>query len=172
LTARKHIARRLERWAGLLALVACTALGAELKLDDGSLIRYELVASTSADSAAGTAQRLLSMLGEGRIDDAAALSNAPERRRQVLNDYRDAVGEAEFRRVFARYGAAPNRLVAELAIGRHHLLVWDLAEASHRLAGQFYVRAADGFVLDDAPSEERSRLQRLLAAYRQGRIKP
>jgi hypothetical protein len=172
LTARKRIARRLERWAGLLALVAGTALGAELELDDGSRIGYELVASTSAESATGTAQRLLSLLSEGRIDDAAALSNAPQRRRQVLSDYRDAVGDAEFRRVFAQYGSAPNRLVAELAVGKHHLLVWDLAGADHRLAGQFYVRGADGFVLDDAPSEERSRLQRLLAAYRQGRIKP
>jgi hypothetical protein len=172
LTTRKRIALRLERWAGLLALLACTALGAELQLDDGSLIRYELVASSSADSATGTAQRLLSLLSEGKIDDAAALSNAPQRRRQVLSDYRDAVGEAEFRRVFAQYGSAPNRLVAELAIEKHHLLVWDLTDANHRLAGQFYVRAADGFLLDDAPSEERSRLQRLLAAYRQGRIKP
>ncbi len=157
MTARKRIARRLERWAGLLAFVACAALGAELQLDDGSVIRYEVIAPASADSASDTAQRLLSLLGEGKIDDAAALSNAPQ---------------AEFRRVFAQYGSAPNRLVAELAVGKHHLLVWDLAEADHRLAGQFYVRGADGFVLDDAPSEERSRLQRLLAAYRQGRIKP
>jgi hypothetical protein len=172
LTVRKRIARRLERWAGLLAFVACAALGAELQVDDGSVIRYELIAPASADSASDTARRLLSLLGEGKIDDAAALSNAPQRRRQVLSDYREAVGEAEFRRVFAQYGSAPNRLVAEFAIGTHHLLVWDLAEADHRLAGQFYVRGADGFVLDDAPSEERSRLQRLLAAYRQGRIKP
>ena len=172
MTARKPIARRLERWAGLLAFVACASLGAELQLDDGSVVRYELVAATSADSARETAQHLLSLLGEGKIDDAAALSNAPQRRRQVLSDYRDAVGEAEFRRIFARYGSTPNRLVAEVAIGKHHLLVWDLAEANHRLAGQFYVRAGDRFLLDDTPSEDRARLQRVLAAYRQGRIKP
>jgi hypothetical protein len=172
LTARKPNARRLERCAALLALVACAALGAELQLDDGAVIRYELVIPASRDSAAQTAQRLLSLLGEGKIDDAAALSNAPQRRREVLTAYRDTVGEAEFRRVFAQYGSVPNRLLAEVAIGKHHLLIWDLAEANHQLAGQFYVHGADGFLLDDAPSEERSRLQRLLTAYRQGRIKP
>ena len=169
MTIRKPIAPLLN-W--FVAFFACAALGAELQLDDGSVIRYELIAPTSADSARATAQRLLSLLGEGKIDDAAALSNVPQRRRQVLSDYRDAVGDAEFRRVFAQYGSAPNRLAAEVAIGKHHLLVWDLAEADHRLAGQFYVRAADGFLLDDTPSQDRARLQRLLAAYRQGKITP
>ena len=115
---------------------------------------------------------MLALLADGNIDDAAALSNAPPRRRQVLRDYMDAVGEAEFRRVFAQYASPPNRLVAEVVIGERHLLVWDLADAGHRLAGQYFVLAGEGFLLDDAPSAERARLQRVLGAYRQGRIKP
>lgn len=155
-------------------MLAFAALAEErtLELDDGAIIRYQLIAPASADSASETAQRMLSLLGEGKIDDAATLSNAPQRRREVLRDYRDAVGEAEFRRVFAQYASPPNRLVAEVVIGERHLLVWDLADAGHRLAGQYFVRAAGEFLLDDVPNEQRSRLQRVLGAYRQGRIKP
>jgi len=174
LTAPKPSAPRLKRWAWLLAVLAFAALAEErtLELDDGALIRYELLAPASPGSAAQTARRMLALLADGNIDDAAALSNAPPRRRQVLRDYMDAVGEAEFRRVFAQYASPPNRLVAEVVIGERHLLVWDLADAGHRLAGQYFILAGDGFLLDDAPSAERARLQRVLGAYRQGRIKP
>jgi len=174
LTARKPSALRLERWAWLLALLAFAALADErsLQLDDGAVIRYRLVTPGSADSASQTAQRMLALLAAGKIDEAAAMSNAPPRRRQVLTDYRNTVGEAEFRRVFAQYASPPNRLVAEIAIGERHLLIWDLVDADHRIAGQYFVRAGDGFLLDDAPGKERARLQRLLAAYRGGQVKP
>jgi hypothetical protein len=174
LTAPKLSAPQLKRWAWLLAVLAFAALADErtLELDDGAVIRYEVLAPGSPGSAAETARRMLELLSQGRIDEAAAMSNAPQRRRQVLGDYRDTVGEAEFKRVFAQYASPPNRLVAEVVIRERHLLVWDLADAGHRLAGQYFVRAGDGFLLDDAPSAERSRLQRVLGAYRQGRIKP
>jgi hypothetical protein len=158
----------------LLALLAFAALADErtLELDDGAVIRYELLAPASPGSAAEAARRMLELLSQGKIDEAAAMSNAPPRRREVLGDYRDKVGEAEFKRVFAQYASPPNRLVAEIVIGDRHLLVWDLADAGHRLAGQYFVRAGERFVLDDAPNPERSRLQRVLGAYRQGRITP
>jgi len=167
-------APRLKRWAWLLAVLAFAALAEErtLELDDGAVIRYELLAAASPGSAAETSRRMLELLSEGKLDEAAAMSNAPQRRRQMLADYRDTVGEPEFRRVFAQYASPPNRLVAEVVIGERHLLVWDLADAGHRLAGQYFVRAGDGFLLDDAPNAERARLQRVLGAYRQGRIKP
>ena len=135
-------------------------------------IRYRVLAPGSADSAAPTAQRMLALLAEGNVEAAAAMSNAPERRRQVLDDYRKRVGDSEFRRIFSQYDAPPNRLFAEVAIGERRLLIWDLAGAGHQLAGQYFLRSGDGFVLDDAPNEERSRLQRVLAAYRSGKIKP
>ena len=167
-------APRLNRWAWLLALLAFAALAEErtLELDDGAVIRYEVLATASPGSAADTARHMLALLADGNLDEAAAMSNAPQRRRQVLGDYRDTVGEAEFKRVFAQYASPPNHLVAEVVIGERHLLVWDLADAGHHLAGQYFVRAGDGFFLDDAPSAERARLQRVLGAYRQGRIKP
>jgi hypothetical protein len=174
LTASKPSAPRLSRWAWLLAVLAFAALAEErtLELDDGAVIRYEVLTPASPGSAAETAQRMLALLADGNIDEAAALSNAPQRRRQVLGDYRETVGEAEFKRVFAQYASPPNRLVAEVVIGERHLLVWDLADAGHRLAGQYFVRAGDGFLLDDAPNPERARLQRVLRAYRDGRVKP
>jgi hypothetical protein len=167
LTAPRKNASRLKRWGWLFALVALAATAQEL---EG--IRYRVLASGSADSAAETAQRMLALLAQGDIQRAAEMSNAPERRRQVLDDYRARVGESEFRRIFAQYASPPNRLVAEVAIGERHLLVWDLADAGHALAGQYFVRTGDRFILDDTPNEERSRLQRVLAAYRSGKIKP
>jgi hypothetical protein len=158
----------------LTAALALPAIADErtLKLADGAEIRYEAIAPGAAGSASGASERLLSLLAEGKIDEAAALSNAPQRRAQILRQYQEAVGEAEFRRIFGLYAKPPNRLLAEVVIGERHLLVWDLAEANHRLAGQYFVRAGDGFLLDDGVSEDRMRLQRVLAAYRAGRVKP
>lgn len=167
-------AQRLSRCLWFAAALAFGAFADErtLKLADGAQIRYEVIAPGAPGGASAAANHLLSLLAEGRIDDAAALSNAPQRRAQTLRQYEDAVGEAEFRRIFGLYGKPPNRLVAEVVIGERHLLVWDLADANHRLAGQYFVRSGERFMLDDGVSEERARLQRVLAAYRDGRIKP
>jgi hypothetical protein len=121
----------------------------------------------SAESAQPTAQLLLRHLAAGEIDAAAALSNAPERRAQVLRDYRASVGDAEFRRIFAEY--AKRRVVREIALGERRLLMWDL---DTQLGAQYFVRAGNRFLLDDVPSAERTELRRVLLAYRQGRIKP
>ncbi len=136
-----------------------------LRLPDGDELRYRLI-TDPAESARGTATELLQHLATGDISAAAALSNAPQRRYEVLSDYRRSVGEDEFKRVFARYLAPANRLIVEAAIGRRHLLVWDLVEAGNHLAGQYYVRVDGRFLLDDEPNEERSRLQRVLEQYR------
>jgi hypothetical protein len=158
----------------LVALLLLGVAGAQtqersLRLDGGETLTYRLVGDTD-DSARGASARLLRLLAAGNIDAAAELSNAPARRREVLRDYLRSVGEAEFRRVFGEY--AERRVVSEVAIGDRHLIVWDLGDAEHHLAGQYFVRVPGGFLLDDVPSEERLRLARLLRAYRTGRIKP
>lgn len=118
------------------------------------------------DSARPSAERLLRLLAQGDIAAAARLSNAPERRYEVLRDYRNLVGEEEFKRVYGRYLHPANRLLAEAAMGRRRLLIWDLGEAGNRLAGQFFVELDGRFVLDDVPSAERAKLQRVLEDYR------
>ena len=57
----------------------------------------------------------------------------------MLRDYRESVGEAEFKRVFAQYLAPENRLLAEIAIDNRRLLVWDLREGAKHIAGQYFV---------------------------------
>lgn len=109
---------------------------------------------------------MLKHLAEGNIEAAAAMSNAPERRREVLRNFREAAGEEEFKRLFSRYFAPQNRLLMEAAIGKHRLLIWDLGEAGNRLVGLYYVEVDGRFVLDDVPNEQRARLQRVLEAYR------
>jgi len=126
-----------------------------------------LLASGSAGSALEAAKQLLRYLADGNIEAAARLSNAPQRRYELLRDYRAKVGEEEFKRVFGQYFHPENRLVAEYRLGSRRLLIWDLGEEAHHLAGQFYVESEEGkFLMDDAPSEERSRLRQALDSYR------
>jgi hypothetical protein len=148
----------------LKALLAAALLAAS-----SALAQQRLVDPSAPDSARPAAMRILRHLAEGDIGEAAAHSNAPRRRFEVLRDYRDAVGEDEFKRIFGRYFAAQNRLLAEVAVGRHRLLVWQLGEAADRLAGQYYVEVEGKFLLDDVPSRERSELRRVLEAYRSGK---
>jgi hypothetical protein len=126
---------------------------------------YRLV-TDPAESARESATRLLALLAEGNIEAAAQLSNAPGRRYEVLRDYRAQVGGEEFKRVYARYFEPGNRLMAEAAIGKRRLLVWRLGQAGGQLAGQFFVEVDGRFVLDDVPSPERQRLERVLREYR------
>ena len=137
-----------------------------LDLGKGGSLRYEVLnpgvpESRSARAAAG---RILRHLSEGSIEKAAELSNAPQRRYEVLRDYRASVGDAEFKRVFAEY--LGSRIVDEIAIGDRRLLIWDLAEDTHQLAGQYYVEVDGRFLMDDVPSKERSALTRVLQSYR------
>ena len=118
------------------------------------------------DSARTSALQLLGLLAQGDIEAASRLSNAPARRREVLKAYRDSVGEAQFKRLYGKYFQPPNRLVAEAALGRRRLLIWNLGEAGNHLAGQFFIEVDGRYLLDDVPSAERAQLQRVLLDYR------
>jgi Ni/Co efflux regulator RcnB len=125
-----------------------------------------LAASALASAQSGareTAASLVALLSEGRIEEAAALSNHPQRRREVLEDYRARVGEEEFRRVYSRY--RQGRIVDEIVEGKHRLVIWDLGH----VAGQYFVEVDGRYLLDDEPSEARSKLRRALADYRKAR---
>jgi hypothetical protein len=132
---------------------------------------YTSVQPGAPGSAYETAKQLLARLAEGDIEAAASLSNAPERRRDVLRYYRETVGDEEFRRIFSRYLDPANPLIAEVAIGPRRLLLWKLGEANDHIAGQFYVEADGRFLMDDAPGEERAQLRKLLEAARSGKIR-
>jgi hypothetical protein len=144
-----------------------------VELGNGAVVRYKLLdaAATPGASARQTANRVLRHLADGDIEQAALLSNAPRRRYGVLREYRASVGEDEFKRAFAQYFVPENRLMAEVALGEHRLLVWDLGEAGHRLAGQYYVEVEGKFLMDDVPSEKRTQLRRVLEAYRTGKAR-
>lgn len=156
---------------GLLLLASVSAIAEErsLRLENGRALTYRTI-DAERDSARRAAAQFLGLLAAGDIEAAARLSNAPERRRAVLREYYSAVGEAEFRRIFAEYAA--QRVVAEVAIGDRRLLVRDLGDEQHHLAGLYFVQSAAGFLIDDVPGEERSQLARVLAAYRAGRATP
>jgi len=156
----------LKKIVFLFLAAAAPALAEERVLDlgRGEALRYEVLNVGDPRSARETAAQVLRRLAEGNIDEAAALSNSPQRRGEVLRDYLASVGDEEFKRVFAQY--LQNRIVAEIAIGPRRLIIWDLAEASHHLAGQYYVEVEGRFLMDDVPSEARSLLQRVLRSYR------
>jgi len=155
-----------------LACATAAAQGDERSVEvaPGQVVRYRLVES-AAGSARPVAEKLLRHLAVGDIESAAVLSNAPRRRYEELARYRAAVGDEEFKRVYGRFFAPANRLVAEVAVGAHRLLIWELGEAGRQLSGQFYVEIDGRFLMDDVPGEARMRLRRVLEAYRSGKIR-
>ncbi len=172
----------MRRWfAAALALAASMAFAADESVRtlvvDGEPIVYTLhrhppgahLTEASAPLAPDTplnAFRLLNRhLVAGDIEEAALLSNEPKRRFVVLREYRDAVGEEPFRKVFQRYFLPENRLVAEARIGGHSLLVWRLADEKH-LAGQYYMQVENRWLMDDVPSAVRLQLRRVLDSFR------
>jgi hypothetical protein len=152
-----------------------------LKVEGGADIAYVIreypadafLARPSKDlaptSALDTARLLNLHLTTGDLEEAALLSNAPRRRFEELRNFQEAHGEDEFKRVFAEYFAPENRLVAEIVIGPHSLLVWDQKRAS-RIAGQFFVTVDGRCFVDDVPSDTRTRLRWILEAYRNGKL--
>ena len=159
-SAQRH-RLRAAGFALWLALAAACALPTEPQ-------QYRVVTDL-AESARPVALEMLKHLASGELEAAAALSNAPQRRLEVLRAYRDRVGEVQFRQLFARYFAPGNHILMEAAIGAHRLVVWDLADAGGRLAGQYLVAVEGRFLVDDVPSPERAKLQRVLAQLRSSR---
>jgi hypothetical protein len=147
----------VTRFAVLLAALCAAA---------AALAEEHRLVTDPAESARLAALRILKHLAAGELDAAAALSNAPQRRLEVLRGFRHSVGEEAFKQIFARYFAPENRMVMEAALGRHRLLVWDIGDADHRLVGQYFVEVDGAFLMDDVPSVERRRLQRVLDAQR------
>jgi hypothetical protein len=171
--------------AVLLSSVALHAQSEEtrtLELDGGGRVTYTLrthpadahaarPAGELAPTSALDAAKLLNLhLSAGDIEEAALLSNAPRRRFEVLRDYRDSVGEEEFKRVFAQYFYPENRLLAEIGIGKHRLLIWDLKEGANRVAGQYFVEIEGRYLVDDVPNDARTSLRWVLEAYRAGKL--
>lgn len=158
---------KIRLWLALLLFAAAAGYADErtVRLPNGTTVAYRVV-SQGEPSAQPVAVQLLTHLAAGQIDEAARLSNEPGRRTEVLRDYVAIVGESEFRRVYAQYLQPQNRLVAEIAMGPRRLLIWDLATAGHRLAGQYYIEADGRFLMDDRPGPERLALQQVLAEHR------
>ena len=107
------------RVAFVVLLSTATAQAEEirsLEIDGGGSVSYVLAPKASALE---TSKLLHRHLSAGEIEAAALLSNAPKRRFEVFRDYRQAVGEEEFKKLFASYLTPETRLVAEVAIDRH-----------------------------------------------------
>lgn len=177
--------QRVLLLAALLSASAAHAQSEEtrrLQLDGGASVTYALrthpvdahlalpKAELTPDSALNTAKLLNLHLSSGDIEEAALLSNAPRRRFEVLREYRESVGADEFKRVFAQYLNPENRLIAEIAIGQHRLLIWDLRQGATRIAGQYFVEIEGRYLIDDVPNDVRTRLRWVLEAYRSGKI--
>jgi len=187
------VRRPRKRGLTLLLAAACFAAAGEaqeartLELPDGERVSYTLrvhpadahlldAAATLPPASPLQAAKLLNRhLLAGNIEEAALLSNAPRRRFEVFREYRDAVGEDEFKRVFGRYFYPENRLLAEIAIGRHRLLIWELKDAgagAPHVAGQYFVEVEGRYFMDDVPSATRSQLRQVLEAWRSGAARP
>ena len=185
------LVRRKWGLTPFLAICIAGALHAQtdetrtLEIEGGARVIYTLrkhppdahvlspVAELAPTSALDAAKLLNLHLSIGDIEEAALLSNSPRRRFEVLQDYRQSVGEEEFKRVFTQYFFPENRLLAEIGIGSRRLLIWQLkddAQQSSRLAGQYFVEVEGRYLIDDVPNQTRASLRRVLDAYRGGKI--
>jgi hypothetical protein len=186
---------RLTRGLALPALLL-VAHGAQaqseevrtLKRADGSSVSYTLrtfpadahllrpdakpVPTTALDAA----KLIILHLADGEIEDAALLSNSPRRRYEELVKFREASGADHFKRLYSQYFSPENRLIAEIAIDRQRLVLWELkaAEKAGRpdsiVTGQFFVEVDGLYLLDDKPNETRARLQSILRDYQSGKL--
>ena len=169
----------------LLFLSASAAARADeqrtLELENGERLAYVLrmhpadahlpdaSAALQPRSALNTAKLVTQYLAEGRIEDASLLSNAPKARYARLRESFEGWGEADFRRAFGRYFDPANRIVGEVSIDGHRLLIWHLRDTDH-LAAFFLVEIEGRLLLDDVPNETRTSLRRVLQAYRAGKV--
>lgn len=117
-----------------------------------------------------TAKLVTRYLSEGRVEDASLLSNAPKARYARLRESFEGWSESDFQRAYGRYFDPENRIVGEIAIDRHHLLIWYLRDTDY-LAGFFLVDIEGRLLIDDVPNETRNNLRRVLQAYRDGKLK-
>ena len=152
----------MKKLAAFIACIALTACAQQPPLENSP---YQLI-ENPAESAQPVALQILRFLAAGDIEQAAKISNAPERRAEVLREFRARIGEEQFKRVYSEYLAPENRVIAEVALGPRRLVVWRLGTAGNRVVGQYYVRVDNRFVLDDERSPERTELTRALAKYR------
>ena len=164
------------------ALTQATAEERVLELENGERIRYVL-RTHAADAhlldagsalqprtALNTAKLVTRYLAEGKIEDASLLSNAPKARYARLRESFEGWNDADFRRAYGRYFDPENRIVGEVAIDGHRLLIWHLKDTDY-LAAFFLVEIEDRLLIDDVPNETRANLRRVLQAYRDGKLK-
>ena len=153
-----------------------------LELENGERIRY-MLSTHAADahlldaettlqprSALNTAKMVTRYLAEGKIEEASLLSNAPKARFARLRESFEGWSDADFRRAYGRYFDTENRIVGEVAIDGHRLLIWHLKDTDY-LAAFFLVEIEDRLLIDDVPNETRANLRRVLQAYRDGKVK-
>ena len=175
------------RWLSFL-LLACAFTHASaqeqrtLELENGERVSYALSlhpadahlfnadAVLQPRSALNTAKLVTRYLAEGRIEDASLLSNAPKARYARLRESFEGWSEADFRRAYGRYFDPENRIVGEISIDSHRLLIWHLRDTDY-LAAFFLVDIEGRLLIDDVPNETRANLRRVLQAYRDGKAK-
>ena len=153
-----------------------------LELENGEQVRYlvrthpadahlfDANAVLTPDSALNTAKMVTRYLSEGRVEDASLLSNSPKARYARLRESFEGWKETDYQRAFGRYFAPDNRIVAEIAIDGHRLLIWYLKDTDH-LAAFFLMDVEGRLLMDDVPNATRAHLRRVLQAYRDGKLK-
>jgi hypothetical protein len=159
-----------------------------LEREDGSSVSYTLrtypegahllrpdakpVPTTALDAA----KLIILHLSDGDIEEAALLSTSPRRRYEELVKFRESSGEEQFKRLYSQYFSPENRLIAEIAIDRQRLVLWELLSTDRPgapksiVTGQFFVEVDGQYLLDDRPNETRSRLHSILRDYQSGKL--
>ena len=174
----------------LLALSAQAQTGETrtLEREDGTSVTYVLRsypadahllspdARPSPTTPLDSAKLIILHLSDGDIEEAALLSNAPRRRYEELASFRERSGADQFKRLYAQYFSPENRLIAEIAIDRQRLVLWELKSTARTgtptsiVTGQFFVEVDGQYLMDDKPNDTRARLHWILRDYQTGKL--
>jgi hypothetical protein len=132
---------------------------------DPPLVIRKDAAGENQASALNCSRLMFSRLAQGDIAGAAKLSNDPAAVTKKYTDYRERLGEAEFRQQFAGYFSGGAALKYEIRVGRRHLLIVHDAEMEMDMA-QVYVENGGTFLADEKDSAERSQVLGVFAALK------
>ncbi len=101
----------------------------------------------------------------------AALSNAPEKLKELYGGFKEKMGEADFQKAFSGYFKGDNAYLGEVRIGKHVMLLLRVKELDNEAVAQFYVLQDGKYWVDDLDSKEKAQLGELFNAYKAKQLK-
>jgi len=110
---------------------------------------------------------IYNLLAKGDIQGAAKLSVSPSKAAEKWTNYRERIGDEDFKKMMADYFSSGNVAIAELYLGDDTMLVVKTEDGP---VAQFYQKRGGKYLMTDEPTSGKI-LGRVLNMLREGRIR-